>query len=58
MKYQVFGINIDGEYITYKDDIFNTKKEAQNFINIEKENIQIDNVELKIMKVIDEVRKE
>jgi hypothetical protein len=45
MKYQVIAINVDGEYVGYSDDIFDTEEEAGTFIGIESTQIEMDAVE-------------
>ena len=56
MKYQVIGLNEDGSYVGYKQDVFDTQLEADTFIGIEMTQIQEENVELIIVKLIEEER--
>ena len=54
MKYQVIAINGDGEYIGYKDDVFDSKEEAETFINIEYTQLFDETAEFVIVKLIEE----
>jgi hypothetical protein len=54
MKYQVIAINEQGEYVGYEKDIFKTEIEAETFIGIEGTQMEADNVEFHILKLMNE----
>lgn len=53
MKYQVIAVNDEGEYVGYKNDIFDTEIEASTFIGIEITQIESDDIKFHIVKLID-----
>jgi len=52
MKYQVIAINEQGEYVGYEKDVFETEIEAETFIGIEGTQIEANNVEFHVLKLM------